>query len=98
MGSLAERPLRALHIIGGGSRNDLLNQMIADATGLPVVAGPEEATAIGNALLQAKATGALKHLADAATIVRNSFDLREFTPRDDPSWFDARRRFARFVE
>jgi len=67
-----------INVLGGGSRNRLLNGMIADATGLPVTAGPAEATAIGNILLQAKATGALESLAEAPQVVADSFDLEQF--------------------
>ncbi len=55
--SLSPRPIETLHVIGGGSRNDLLNQFTANAIGIPVVAGPSEATAIGNVMIQAMAAG-----------------------------------------
>jgi len=86
--------LERIHIIGGGSRNRLLCQMIADACGTPVTAGPVEATAIGNILLQAKATGALDSLADIPGIVRDSFEVEEFRASEPASCEDARGRFA----
>ncbi len=71
-----------LHIVGGGIQNELLNQFAANATGKKIEAGPIEATATGNILMQAKATGQIKNLAEARKIVRNSFDLKEYQPQD----------------
>lgn len=80
------RTLSAIHIVGGGSQNELLNQMTADACNRPVIAGPVEATAIGNLLVQAMALGAVKDLSDLRRIVRNSFDVRAFKPRNPKPW------------
>jgi len=77
-GSSIER----LHVVGGGSQNDLLNQLTADATGKIVVAGPVEATALGNILLQAKATGQLSSLSQARDLVRHSFTPLEYQPQN----------------
>lgn len=77
------KPIHALHIVGGGAQNRLLNQIAADATGRLVHAGPIEATAIGNALLQAIALGELGSLADLRAVVRASFPIETYTP--DPS-------------
>jgi rhamnulokinase len=74
-------PIEVVHIVGGGSRNRLLNQLTADACGRPVLAGPAEATALGNVLIQARATGDLGSLADTRTVVRESFPLEEFLPK-----------------
>ena len=69
-------------MVGGGSRNELLCQLTADASGLPVVAGPVEATAIGNVLVQARAYGMIAgSLEDLRAVVRASSDLRRFEPR-----------------
>ncbi len=76
-----------LHIVGGGGQNKLLNQMTADAIGRPVVVGPYEATAIGNALTQALGTGAVGNLTDIRTVVRNSYDLETVEPKN-PTAFD----------
>jgi rhamnulokinase len=76
--SVAGRRIDVLHIVGGGSRNRVLNQLVADATGREVVAGPTEATAIGNILVQAIASGELKDLAEGREVVRRSFELQRF--------------------
>ncbi len=85
--SLLGRRIELLHIVGGGGRNELLDQMTADALGRPVIVGPYEATAVGNALTQAIGIGAVKNLADLRRIVRASFDPRTFAPRD-PTAFE----------
>jgi rhamnulokinase len=82
--SLSGRHADVVHIVGGGSRNDLLCQLTADATGLPVVAGPAEATALGNVLVQARALGATPAtLPGMRAILRSCLELRTFTPADD---------------
>lgn len=86
-------PIKRLHIIGGGSRNRLLNQMIADAVGLPAAAGPVEATAIGNLLVQALATGAIDSPAELRAVSRRSFPPEIFTPLHPERWEEPRRRF-----
>ena len=72
--------IEKLHIIGGGSANDLLNQWTADATGLPVLAGPSEATAIGNVVLQAQAAGMVKDRWEARSLIASVFEVRTFQP------------------
>jgi rhamnulokinase len=83
-----------LHVVGGGARNRLLCQWTADATGLPVLAGPEEATVIGNLAVQAIALGELASLDEARRVVRTSFPLTLYEPRAGDAWDDARARFA----
>jgi rhamnulokinase len=78
-----------LHIIGGGTRNQLLNQLAADATGRTVITGPVEATATGNILLQAIAMGQLADLAEARELVRNSFPPSVYEPQADDRWDEA---------
>lgn len=78
---LLPAPICRLHIIGGGSQNALLNQLTADALGVPVWAGPVEATAMGNILMQAKAAGEVKDIADLRTVVRNSVKPNIFEPK-----------------
>lgn len=79
---LPEMPKR-LHIIGGGSQNDLLNQFTADALGIPVWAGPVEATAMGNILVQAMASGEVADMSELREVVRRSVTPRIFEPTND---------------
>jgi len=78
--SLTGRSLDVIHIVGGGSRNRLLNQLTADVTGRRVIAGPAEATAAGNALTQAIGTGEVNSLEELRAIVRQSFEVEEYRP------------------
>ena len=87
------RELRVLHVVGGGTQNALLCQFIADALGRTVLAGPVEATAMGNALVQAVGHGTVDY-AEARAVVRRSVQLREYRPRDGGAWEDAFGRFA----
>jgi len=80
------KEIDCLHIVGGGMQNELLNQFAANATGKKVIAGPAEATATGNVLMQAKAAGQIKTLAEARKIVRNSFELKEYQPQEASLW------------
>ena len=93
--SLFVRPVETLHVIGGGSRNDLLNQWTANAVGIPVVAGPSEATAIGNILLQALAAGKAGDIPSMRRLVADSIPLKTFTPQNAEEWADG---YARFKE
>ena len=71
-----------MHVVGGGSQNELLCQLTADACGLPVLAGPAEAAALGNVLVQARALGAdLPDLAAMRALVRATHDVRRYDPR-----------------
>jgi len=90
---LTEHQIRRLHIVGGGSQNALLNQFAANAIQRPVTAGPAEATAIGNVLIQGLALGDVKSVADLRKIVRNSFALQSFEPLDAVGWQNAYLRF-----
>ena len=83
---LADFPIEKLHIIGGGSQNNTLNTFTANAVGIPVAAGPSEATAIGNILLQAKAFGLVSDKNEMRKIVRNSIYLTQFEPQDTDLW------------
>ena len=78
--------IECLHIVGGGIQNELLCQFTANAIGKKVVAGPIEATASGNLLIQAKAAGQIKTLAELRKIVRNSFELKEYKPQEASLW------------
>ncbi len=92
--SVTGTPITRLHIVGGGSRNGLLNQAAANATGRTVLAGPVEATAIGNVLIQALAQGHLSSIADLRAVVRNSFEPEIYTPSQAPEWEEAYQRFG----
>jgi rhamnulokinase len=94
---LTGRKIAQLHIVGGGSKNDLLNQFTANALQIPVLAGPKEATAIGNIVVQAIALGHLKSLAEAREVVRNSSEMATFQPKDAQAWQQAQARFARLI-
>jgi rhamnulokinase len=87
-------PVRVVHVVGGGSRNRLLNQFTADATGRPVVAGPAEATALGNVLVQARAAGEVGSLADVRAVVRSSTEVETFEPTARDRWAEAAVRFG----
>ena len=91
---LAGYKIDRLHVVGGGSRSGLLNRLTADATGRTVIAGPVEATAAGNVLIQACALGHLSGLADVRRVVRNSFDLTTYEPAKDAPIARAADRFA----
>ena len=93
METLVGRRIGVLHIVGGGAQNKLLNQFTADAIGRPVIAGPFEATAVGNLLLQLLATGAISSLAEGRVVIRRSFATEVFTPRDTVAWDEAYGRF-----
>ena len=76
-----QKQIKIIHIIGGGSQNHFLNQLIANRLQIPVIAGPVEATAIGNVLMQAVSKNEIESLYDLRQIVRNSFDVKEFLPQ-----------------
>ncbi len=85
-------PIEAIHVVGGGSNHRLLCRLTAGATGLPVRAGPEEATAIGNLAVQAIAAGELADVAEARALIARSFPVTTYEPEGD--WAEARARFA----
>ncbi len=90
---LTGKRLGTIHIIGGGAKNELLDQFAADATGRLVVAGPVEATALGNVLVQALALGHIGSIAEGREVVARSFELKTFAPRDTAAWDAAYRRY-----
>ena len=93
--SVTGRNITRLHIVGGGSQSHFFNQCIADATGREVLAGPVEATAVGNVLLQAVALGHLESLQALRDTVRRSFEQRRYLPRRQEEWAAAYARFSR---
>lgn len=90
---LSGRKISRIHIVGGGSRNTVLNQFVADATGRTVIAGPSEATALGNVLVQAMGAGDLKDLDEARAVVRRSFEVTEVEPHPSMEWDMAYQRY-----
>ena len=92
------KPVAQLHIIGGGSQNALLNQMTSDATERLVVAGPVEATALGNAIVQFIALGELKDVAEARSILAGTVGTVSYEPRPDGRWQEAYQRFCAMLE
>ncbi len=91
------RELKVTHIVGGGSKNRLLCQLTADATGRPVVAGPSEATAIGNVIMQALALGHVISLEEGREVVRHSFDVVEYEPGEKSGWDEAYERLLKVM-
>src|SRR5438445_2259750 len=81
--------IETIHIVGGGAKDALLCQMAADATNRSVIAGPVEATAIGNLVMQAVARGAIGSIAEAREIIRASFPVQEYRPRQPDAWDEA---------
>ena len=95
--NLSPRPVEALHVIGGGSRNELLNQWTANAVGIPVIAGPSEATAIGNVMVQALAAGAARDIASMRQLINRSIPLKTFYPQDMEDWNTAYLHFKQLT-
>ncbi|MCF8226969.1 MAG: rhamnulokinase [Bacteroidales bacterium] len=92
------RKINVIHIIGGGTQNQLLCQFTANATGKKVIAGPVEATGTGNILMQAIGLRYLRDLDDARQVVKNSFDLEEYYPDDQDLWEDAYNKFQKIAK
>jgi rhamnulokinase len=94
LGSVTGVAPTEIHVVGGGARNELLCRWTADASGLPVEAGPEEATLLGNLLVQAMCLGEVGSLAEAREIVAASVVSTTYEPREQERWQDAKARFA----
>src|SRR5690606_1887637 len=77
------KKIEKLHVIGGGANNEMLNQLTANAIGIPVITGPVEATAIGNLMMQAKALGVVDTLSEIRHIVKESFEVKTLMPETD---------------
>ena len=90
---ISNRPVEHIHIVGGGSQNDLLNQLTANATGLPVLAGPTEATVLGNAIVQLITLGELKNLSEARQIVAKMRGIKRYEPKDSALWDETYQRY-----
>jgi len=85
-----------IYVIGGGSKNELLNQMTANATGVPVIAGPSEATVIGNAIVQLITLGELKDIKEARQLISNMSGLKKYEPEDIGTWNEAHARYDNY--
>jgi len=96
--SVTGQKINGVQIVGGGSRNDYLNQTTATVTGLPVLAGPAEATVTGNVLVQALAHGRFTSLADARRHVAENVQMGKFMPRPSTAWEETARRYAAIEE
>jgi rhamnulokinase len=90
--------LEPLHIVGGGSQNELLNQFTADAIGRSVVTGPVEATATGNVLMQMLALGHIASLEEGRDLVRRSFVMRTYLPRETKHWDEAYGKYLNLID
>jgi sugar (pentulose or hexulose) kinase len=86
-----------VHVVGGGCRNELLNQFAANALGVRVLAGPEEATAVGNLMAQAIGVGILPNLAQAQPLIRAAFPIKEYVPADTAAWLAVAERFRQVL-
>ncbi len=95
---IIRKPVERIHIIGGGANNRFLCQLTADATGLPVIAGPVEATAIGNILMQARGMGYVESLREMRTIVSESCDMIQYLPSKTHDWQENYFRFKLMIQ
>ena len=87
-----------LHVIGGGSKNTLLNQFTANAIGMPVIAGPSEATAIGNAMIQARSAGIVSTRWEMRRLIAGSVHTETFLPQEEMSWKEVYERYIEIVK
>jgi rhamnulokinase len=94
---LIGRRIERIRVIGGGSKNRLLNQFTADATGRTVLAGPAEATALGNIAVQILATGGARSLKEVRQIVERSFPVEVFRPAETDKWDKEFQRFQQYI-
>lgn len=97
MSAAADVTVDALSVIGGGSNNDLLNQFTANVMGIPVLAGPGEATAAGNIMMQAVGLGLYHTFDEVRSVIRNSFEIRKFEPENTKLWEEKYRFYEESV-
>lgn len=90
--------VEVIHIVGGGTQNELLNQFTANACGRPVITGPVEATALGNVLIQARTSGAVGSLAEIRSVVKASSAVQTYEPKDQGQWSEALGRFRELLK
>lgn len=98
MEKIRGKKVNTLHIMGGGSRNRMLNQFSADALGIPVLAGPIECTGLGNVLCQAMAVGEIANLGELREVVRRSCEIETYTPNQTQAWQDAYGKLQELME
>ena len=89
----ADFDIETLHIIGGGSMNDYLNQYTANSCGVKVLAGPQEGTALGNIMLQAKACGEVADIWEMRRIIASSIEMKEYAPKDKEAYDKAYEKY-----
>ncbi len=94
---MAGKSFKTIHIVGGGTKNKLLNQFTADATGIKTITGPIEATAIGNILVQALAKNEISSISEARRLVVNSFPLETYQPKQTEKWDKVYERFKSYI-
>lgn len=92
---ILNKKIRVLHIVGGGSQNQLLSQFTADVLGIPVITGPIEATALGNIVVQAITKGAIKDIMEARKIIRDSSEMKIYEPQNTEEWL---RNYEKYKE
>jgi rhamnulokinase len=98
-GEITGQKVETIHIVGGGSQNSLLCQLTAGATRLPVLAGPVEATALGNVMVQAYSRGYVGSLEEIRAVVRRSTELSRYEPEGNEDYWDAlRERFSGIMD
>lgn len=90
--------INTLHIIGGGSKNEYLDQMTADSLNIEVLAGPQEGTALGNIMIQAKAAGVVSDIWEMRRIIADSIDLKRFSPNHTADWDEAYQKYLKIKE
>lgn len=95
--AISGKDSKVVNIVGGGTKNVMLNQYTADALGIPVKAGPEEGTAVGNFMVQAVGLGIISRIEDAQPIIKKSFQIIEYKPNDTASWDAAYERYKKVV-
>jgi sugar (pentulose or hexulose) kinase len=96
--TLTGRRYARINIVGGGSNNRLLNQFVANATGMQVVAGPSEATAIGNLLVQLLAHGEISSVVQGRQIIQKSFKTENFDPENLNEWDDRYKQYLQMIK
>jgi rhamnulokinase len=96
--SITERQFDRVHIVGGGAKNELLSQFCANATGLTVISGPKEATAMGNILNQAVSMSRVESIEDSRALVRNSSEIKTYNPENLNTWDRAYEKFKKIRE